>query len=78
MNGNGWKQWIAQAILTVLLTALAAFGGIKAGLSEAKEQLASVKTSQAATDRRLDRFEDATIKRLDRIEDKVDGLKARR
>ena len=65
---------MAQAALTILLTALAAFGaafgGIRAGLSEAKERLARVEATQLAADKDMARVE----RKIDRVEDKVDGL----
>ena len=70
-NGNGWKQWMAQAAMTIVLTALAAFGGIRAGLSEAKEKLATVEARQVS-------YQIATDRRLDRMEDKIDRLVERR
>jgi tetrahydromethanopterin S-methyltransferase subunit G len=69
-NGFSWKQWVAQAALTALVAAAAAFGGIRTGLSEAQRditavrgEVAAVAGSQAASDRRLDRIED----KLDRV-----------
>ena len=72
-DGNGWRRWMAQAALTILLTALAAFGGIRAGLSEAQQRLARVETRQLGTDKDIDRVE----RKIDRVEDKVDGLISR-
>jgi len=72
-NGNGWKRWMAQAALTIILTALAAFGGIRAGLSAAEQRLARVETQQLSTDRDVARVEH----KIDRLEDKVDGLLSR-
>ena len=74
---NGWKRWAAQAALTIILTALAAFGaafgGIRAGLSAAEQRLARVETQQLATDRDMARVE----KKIDRVDEKVDGLLSR-
>lgn len=64
-NGNGSNVWlgITQIIVTIVLAALAAFGGVWVGLGEANVQLA---TSRATND--------AMRARLDRIEDKLDRL----
>ena len=68
---------MAQAALTILLTALAAFGaafgGIRAGLSEAQQRLARLETRQLGADKDVERIE----RKIDRVEDKVDGLISR-
>jgi len=64
-NGeNGvWVRWAVGAALTLVLAGAAAYGGMRAGLSEARAQMAATEA-----------WQQANTKRLDRIEDKLDRL----
>lgn len=69
-NGNGgfgWIQWAFQGIVTIGLAALAAFGGMKAGISEAQIQAARLEVAQVAMEQRLNRIE----AKLDIVSDRL-------
>lgn len=66
-----WKQWMVQSIITVVLAALAAIGGMRVGLATAQQQIIALQAQEIAVSVTLNH-------RLDRLEDKVDRLIERR
>lgn len=66
-----WKQWMVQGIITVILSAVAAIGGMRVGLATAHQQILTLQIDQVALSVSMNH-------RLDRLEDKMDRLIERR